>query len=86
MSGRISSLHPWTCRGAKSARKVEIGMRRYGDGLFGVGLEELALRMLDARGRGIGVAVTMGVCDVDGIFLTVLAIRRHDVQSFIVAG
>jgi hypothetical protein len=34
-----------TWSGAKSARNVGSGMRRYGDGLFGVGLAELDRRM-----------------------------------------
>jgi hypothetical protein len=38
--GRSSKRQPLTCRGAKSARKVGRGIRRYGDGRFGVVLDE----------------------------------------------
>jgi hypothetical protein len=38
--GKSSKRQPLTCSGAKSARKVRRGMRRYGDGRFGVVLDD----------------------------------------------
>jgi hypothetical protein len=38
--GKSSKRQPLTCSGAKSARKVGRGIRRYGDGLFGVVVDE----------------------------------------------
>lgn len=32
--GRLSRRQPFTWRGAKSARKVDTGIKRYGDGFF----------------------------------------------------
>lgn len=50
--GRSSKRQPLTCKGAKSARKVGRGIRRYGDGLFGVELDD------DRRVRiGIGLLI-----------------------------
>jgi hypothetical protein len=75
--GSSSRRQPLTWSGAKSARKVGKGMRRYGDGLFGGVLEELVWRAMRTSGGVLGLRKTLIAEGIDDEIPTCLARLVH---------